>query len=193
MGIADFFRPKHRHSDVRVRIEAVRAMTAEDAATLLQIARTDREAAVRRVAIEKIDKADVLAELAAAEADERVRELAGERAARLWLTAACGEDAEPAGAALNGIIKIGDQHALVEVAARGGNPAIRKRAFGELRDPKVKDLIIIQHAVDTLDRVQPEWMDVELGTRAVTIRDLPSRAQIDTAIQEQLVVELYSK
>jgi hypothetical protein len=71
MGIADFFRPKHRHSDVRVRIEAVRAMTAEDAATLLQIARTDREAAVRRVAIEKIDKADVLAELAAAEADAR--------------------------------------------------------------------------------------------------------------------------
>jgi hypothetical protein len=138
MGIADFFRPKHRHSDVRVRIEAVRAMTtAEDAATLIQIARTDREAAVRRIAIEKIDKADVLAEIAAAEADERVRELAGARAAKLWLSAACGEDAEPAGAALSGIVKIGDQHALVEVAARGGNPAIRKRAFGELRDPKV--------------------------------------------------------
>ncbi len=136
MGIADFFRPKHRHSDVRVRLEAVRAMTAEDAATLIQIARTDRDAGVRKVAIEKIDKADVLADIAAAEADERLRERAGERAAELWLSAACGEDADTAGAALNGIIKLGDQHALVEVAARGGNAAVRKRAFGELRDPK---------------------------------------------------------
>lgn len=55
------------------------------------------------------------------------------------------------------------------------------------------DLVIIQHAVDTLDRPAPEWLDVELGDRTVTVRDLPSREQIDTAIQEQLIVELYSK
>ncbi len=136
MGIADFFRPKHRHSDVRVRAEAVRALTAEDAATLIQIARTDRDAGVRRIAIGKIDKADLLAELAAEDADEGVRELAGERAAELWMPVACGEDADAAGTALGGIIKLGDQHALVEVAARADNAAIRKRAFGELRDPK---------------------------------------------------------
>jgi hypothetical protein len=45
MGIADLFRPKYRHSDVRVRTEAVRALTADDAALLIQIARTDRDAA----------------------------------------------------------------------------------------------------------------------------------------------------
>lgn len=138
MGIADFFRPKHRHSDVRVRTEAVRALTADDAAILIQIARTDRDTGVRRLAIEKIDKAEVLAEIAAAETEERLRELAGVRAAQLWLAAACGEDAEPAGTALGHIIKLklGDQHALVEVAVRGENPAVRKRAFGELRDPR---------------------------------------------------------
>ena len=61
MGIADLFRPKHRHSDVRVRTEAVRALTADDAALLVQIARTDRDTGVRRLAIERISTAGVLA------------------------------------------------------------------------------------------------------------------------------------
>ncbi len=57
-----------------------------------------------------------------------------------------------------------------------------------------KDIVVIQHAVDTSgDRLFPEWLDVNLDQRQIAIRDLPSRAQIDTTIQEQLVVELYSK
>ena len=44
-----------------------------------------------------------------------------------------------------------------------------------------------------LDRIVPEWMTVETDSRKVTIDDLPSREQIDTDIQEQLIVELYSK
>src|SRR6185295_3048820 len=92
MGIADFFRPKYRHSDVRVRTEAVKALTADDAAILVQVARTDRDIGVRRLAIEKIDEADVLAELAAAETERSLREYAGERAAQLWLSAACADD-----------------------------------------------------------------------------------------------------
>lgn len=56
-----------------------------------------------------------------------------------------------------------------------------------------RDLLVIQHAVDTLSRPFPEWLDVDLDERKVVVRDLPSRAQIDTAINEQLVVELYSK
>ncbi len=57
-----------------------------------------------------------------------------------------------------------------------------------------KDIVVIQHAVDTSgDRIFPEWLDVNLDKRQVTVRDLPSRAQIDTSVQEQLVVELYSK
>lgn len=55
------------------------------------------------------------------------------------------------------------------------------------------DLVVIQHSIDTLDRIAPEWLDAELGERRITVRDLPSREQIDTAIQEQLIVELYSK
>ncbi|HEX3477022.1 MAG TPA: DUF349 domain-containing protein [Kofleriaceae bacterium] len=136
MGIADLFRPKHRHSDVRVRTEAVRALTADDAALLIQIARTDRDAGVRRLAIERITTADVLAEIAAAESERSLRDLAGERAAQLWVSQACSADPEAAGAALTKMVKLGDQHALVSVAARAEVAAIRKRAFGELRDPR---------------------------------------------------------
>ena len=56
-----------------------------------------------------------------------------------------------------------------------------------------KELLVIQHSVDTLGFTIPEWLDVDHTARKVTIRDLPSRAQIDTAINEQLIVELYSK
>src|SRR2546427_9700785 len=80
MGIADLFRPKYRHSDVRVRTEAVKALTGDDAAILVQVARTDRDIGVRRIAIEKIDEAKVLAEIATAETERSLREFAGERA-----------------------------------------------------------------------------------------------------------------
>jgi len=57
-----------------------------------------------------------------------------------------------------------------------------------------KDIIIVQHAVDTAgDRLAPEWLDVNMEERQITVRDLPNRAQIDTEVREQLVVELYSK
>ncbi len=56
-----------------------------------------------------------------------------------------------------------------------------------------KELLVVQHSVDTLGFTIPEWLDVDHNSRKVVIRDLPSRAQIDTAINEQLVVELYSK
>ncbi|MDB4955028.1 MAG: putative CheA signal transduction histidine kinase [Myxococcales bacterium] len=136
MGIADLFRPKYRHSDVRVRTEAVRALTSDDAAILVQVARTDRDIGVRRIAIEKIEKAETLAEIAAAESERSLRDYAGERAAELWTQIACSDDAEASGVALGGIIKLGEQRALIEVAVRGAVPATRKRAFGEIRDPR---------------------------------------------------------
>ena len=56
-----------------------------------------------------------------------------------------------------------------------------------------KEILPIQHAVDTLDRTPPEWMTVEDNDRTIAINDVPSREQIDTEIREQLIVELYSK
>ena len=56
-----------------------------------------------------------------------------------------------------------------------------------------KDLIVIQHSVDTQDRVIPDWMVVDAGERQIVVESHPRRDQIDTDINEQLIVELYSK
>ncbi len=55
------------------------------------------------------------------------------------------------------------------------------------------DILPIQHAIDTVGRTVPEWLNVDTGTRTITIDSMPSREQIDTEIKEQLIVELYSK
>lgn len=137
MGIADLFRPKYRHSDVSVRTEAVRAMSApDDAAILTTIAKSDRDAGIRRLAIEKLKEAEVLADIAATESDSSVRAFAKGRAAELWCSLACGTDADAANRAFAGLLKLGDQSTLVEVAVRASTAAIKKRALSELRDPK---------------------------------------------------------
>ncbi|HET9260465.1 MAG TPA: 30S ribosomal protein S4 [Acidimicrobiia bacterium] len=56
-----------------------------------------------------------------------------------------------------------------------------------------KELIVIQHSVDTQDRLVPDWMSVNADDRQITVNDHPRRDQIDTDINEQLIVELYSK
>ncbi|HEU4613564.1 MAG TPA: DUF349 domain-containing protein, partial [Kofleriaceae bacterium] len=91
---------------------------------------------MRRLALGKIEEASVLAELAAAETERSLRDFAGARAAELWTSHACSDDDDEANDGLAGILKLGDQHALVEVAVNAALPAVRKRAFGELRDPR---------------------------------------------------------
>ena len=56
-----------------------------------------------------------------------------------------------------------------------------------------KDLIVIQHSVDTQDRIVPDWISVDADERRITVNGNPRRDQIDTDINEQLIVELYSK
>lgn len=45
----------------------------------------------------------------------------------------------------------------------------------------------------TEDRVIPKWMDVDKEKLVIKITKLPERADIEFAIEEQLIVELYSK
>lgn len=56
-----------------------------------------------------------------------------------------------------------------------------------------KDMIVIQHSVDTQDRLVPDWIVVNVDDRQISVNDHPRRDQIDTDINEQLIVELYSK
>ncbi len=58
---------------------------------------------------------------------------------------------------------------------------------------KAKNMIVIQHNIDTLDRKVVGWLETGEAGRLVTVRDLPQRDHIDVPVREQLIVELYSK
>jgi len=68
---------------------------------------------------------------------------------------------------------------------------VRKDDVIEL-SAKAKEMIVIRHNLDTLDRQIPMWLESG-GEGKATVRDLPLREQIDIPVREQLIVELYSK
>jgi small subunit ribosomal protein S4 len=69
---------------------------------------------------------------------------------------------------------------------------VRKGDVVSLRD-KSRQMIVIRHNIDTIDRLKPAWIEVGDGGFQVTVNELPTREQIDVPVREQLIVELYSK
>ncbi len=58
---------------------------------------------------------------------------------------------------------------------------------------KSRNLIVVRHNIDTIDRLVPPWLEIDGEKVSVTVRDLPLREHIDVPVREQLIVELYSK
>ena len=69
---------------------------------------------------------------------------------------------------------------------------VRKGDVISLRE-KSRQMIVIRHNIDTIDRLKPNWFEVSDEGFQVTVNELPERAQIDVPVREQLIVELYSK
>ena len=86
-------------------------------------------------------------------------------------------------------------HGLVKVDGKRVNIPSYTLGKGEIvtLSDKAKNMIIIQHNIDTLDRKVVGWMDAAEGGKQVTVRELPQREHIDVPVREQLIVELYSK
>ncbi len=60
--------------------------------------------------------------------------------------------------------------------------------------PKAKDLLVIKSALISNEGVEvPGWLEVDIEKLQGSVLALPTRDQIDLDIQEQLIVELYSK
>ena len=85
-------------------------------------------------------------------------------------------------------------HGLVQVNGRRVDIASFRVKRGDVvtLGPKARNMIVIRHNIDTLDRLTPPWMEKE-GDHKATVRDLPQRDHIDVPVREQLIVELYSK
>jgi small subunit ribosomal protein S4 len=69
---------------------------------------------------------------------------------------------------------------------------VRKGDIITLRD-KSRQLVVVQWNRDVLDRSVPGWLERGDDGFSVTVRDAPTREQIDLQVREQLIVELYSK
>ena len=53
---------------------------------------------------------------------------------------------------------------------------------------RMKDIMEV-----TSGRLVPDWLDVDAEKLQATVKELPSREQIDVPVDEMLIVELYSK
>jgi small subunit ribosomal protein S4 len=60
--------------------------------------------------------------------------------------------------------------------------------------PKARDLVVVKAAIISSARVEvPGWLQVDVEKLQGTVLSLPQRDQIDMAVREQLIIELYSK
>ena len=86
-------------------------------------------------------------------------------------------------------------HGLVKIDGKRVNIPSYTLAKGEVvsLSDKARNMIIIQHNIDTHGRTPVAWLDAQDGGKAVSVRELPTREQIDVPVKEQLIVELYSK
>jgi small subunit ribosomal protein S4 len=56
-----------------------------------------------------------------------------------------------------------------------------------------REMFYVRRNMDTLDRQTPPWLETGDGGFAVEVVNPPLREHIDEPLQEQLIVELYSK
>ncbi len=74
-------------------------------------------------------------------------------------------------------------------------PSYRVKAGDEIEiKEKSKGIQRFKDILETTGgRIVPEWLDVDTENLKGTVKELPSRDQIDVPVNEMLIVELYSK
>jgi len=136
MGIGNLFRPKHKHSNPEVRARAVRDLAEDQTSLVAEIAETDADASVRKVAINRLDDPAALVGVSRAQDDSTLRKLAHSRAMDLWTKLALGDDESAAKDAVTGIVGAEDQKALAEIAHKAASVSARQLALASLNEPK---------------------------------------------------------
>ena len=94
MGFLDLFRPRWKHSDPAIRIEAVKSLTPEDLVELGHVVKRDKDARVRRLALKKISEPALLEEVAEHDPDESLRRDAADKRSELLLASALSDEDE---------------------------------------------------------------------------------------------------
>jgi small subunit ribosomal protein S4 len=88
------------------------------------------------------------------------------------------------------------RHRHVQVNGRTVNIPSYKARVGDvitIRE-RSRNIVPIVGALEILGtRTQPSWVSLDQSKLQISVLDLPNRGQIDVPVQEQLIVELYSK
>jgi hypothetical protein len=159
MALLDRFRthPGHKNPDAAARLQFVQELPLDERDLLLEVAREDGDARVRRAAVAKLMDPPALAGVARTDADEHVRAQALSMLRDIALEAFEGLDASDslAGVAaiddpktLSGIAKnasreetafaalerVSDAHALGSIARHAEHESVRRAAFERLHD-----------------------------------------------------------
>ena len=195
MGLLDLFRPKWKHSQFDVRLDAVRQLGEDEVATLTEVARRDPEAKIREVAYKRIGDPQLLVDLARDEVDNALRELAGKRASELSLKAAIDatddrgalaaveritepkmlvdviRKATSAAARNRALLRLQDQRSLAEVVLKIDDPAIRNEALAKITDAKaLKELALSEQGTKAVQMLAIERLSDVPALRAVAER-----------------------
>jgi small subunit ribosomal protein S4 len=56
-----------------------------------------------------------------------------------------------------------------------------------------REMFMVRRNMDTIERSTPPWLETSDGGFGVNVLNPPLREHIDEPVQEQLIVELYSK
>ena len=117
MGIADIFRPKHRHSDAAIRATAVNEIDEENTQLLTAIAQQDRDLSVRQAAMNKLDDPEVLVTIAKGETNDSLKSHAMARAITIWVNRGIqATDSSQLETSIQNLIAIDAQDALATLA-----------------------------------------------------------------------------
>ncbi len=135
MGFLDLFRPRWKHSDPAIRIEAVKSLTPEDVVELGHVVRRDKDARVRRLALKKISDPALLEEVAEHDPDESLRRDAADKRSELLLASALSDEDESA--SLDAVSHLSPPRVLIDVICRAAFPAVQQAALERLRDGKL--------------------------------------------------------
>lgn len=135
MGITDIFKPKWKHSNPEVRIEAVKEMAATETDTLKAVAANDPDAGVRVEAIGKISEEAFLQDSAVGADDAQVMIAAKERLSTIYRDIILRES-DP-GVRRSYLDKLDDPVVLAEIACAAEDPQVRFEAAERVAEPEL--------------------------------------------------------
>ncbi len=134
MGFFDLFRPNWKHSDKELRLSAVRDLEESQTKALAEVALTDPEANIRKVAIRKLSHPETLRRVAKEDTAEEVRKLATEKLSAIYFAVALsGNEQQKAVEAVTFLV---GEKELIELATRAPLEAVRNAALQAITRPK---------------------------------------------------------